>query len=158
MKYDPFFRYRLPLGGNYSTVQLKVFRHVDDKINEALKYDLSRRERAIIKGMKWANRFVDNEKNFIEIFSLYLLFLHEMTLNVDRKVQVDVARFAERETIKRAIPLLNQIFSNDDTGRFKLISTFCILLKNILNLSKTPLGFMNKEMVTSKKLYRRKRY
>ncbi len=126
LKHDLFAPYRSPLPPAPVTL-LKHFNEIEAAILKAEKKDLSKRERAIIRGLHWVIRFADKDDHFNIIFPFLVSLLHEMHRNKERIQQSIIADLALKTCFARAQENLSAIFRRDESGRWLLIGILPVL-------------------------------
>ncbi len=88
------------------------------------------RERAILAGLHWMVRYLEEEKHFRSVFSDYVLALHELTLFDKQRPWVGVVRDILRRSFVRAWPAREKIFAKSVAGKWDFISVIHLLYQH----------------------------
>lgn len=105
---------------------LTNYANAERLIIDKLKLNLSKKERAILRGLYWLIGFADSDDNFNRIFSNFLLLLHELGFSKERAFQKQIVTSIMETSLARGAKNLSKIFSDDDQWDF--ISIFPIIL------------------------------
>ncbi len=101
---------------------------------DALRVSFSRstdaKERAILAGLHWMVRYLEEEKHFRSVFSDYMLALHELTLFEKQRPWVEVVRAILRRSFVRAWPAREKIFSKSVAGKWDFVSMIYLLYQH----------------------------
>ncbi len=128
-KIDPFSAYKdeSSFSKSLETTLLLNYAPEEKLIIEKLKLELSPRERSIIAGIHWLVRFADKEENLEQIFSYFILFLHEMMASDKREHQREVAQIILKKTLAIGQKKLSSFYKKDESGRWEFIGILPIL-------------------------------
>lgn len=127
-KFDPYIAYHSLSKSPPKEKTLNYFQPVDDLIKNKLTENISSREKAIIEGLRFVVRMVDDEKKFDFIFPSFILLVYEMIQSHGRIHQKEVAELTLRMSLARAQNRLNKIFPlNSEERKWQLIGMFHIL-------------------------------
>ena len=107
----------------------KFNREVRNKILEELKKKQSAHRRAILKGLLWTTRYIDEGDPFDHIFSEYVTMLYEMTHNKKDGFIKKVSERLIKNAFVRVRPRLKQIYDNSLDSNWDFISTLPILYR-----------------------------
>src|SRR6266536_2950486 len=88
-KVDPFSAYKnfikKPL--SIKPKKLEYYGEEEQLIRSTFKLDLSKREKSILAGLHWIITFIDEDKNFDEVFPDFMLLMQTLSISNDRKHQ-----------------------------------------------------------------------
>lgn len=108
--------------------QLTSERIVAD-IRAALAQSDDPQERAVLKALIWLQRFADNEANFEEIFTEYIVLLNELTTRETLPAIAPLAEAMLRLTFQRGRDRLSDIFDKDESSKLDFLSVYYMLFK-----------------------------
>ncbi len=122
-KYDPFSEYKAfikkPL--HIKPKQLKHYAEEEQLIRAKLKLQLSERERSILAGIHWIISLADDDKNFDNFFSDFMLLLNNLSRSEDRIHQGEVVSLVAKHSLARAEKKLSELFKKDEESRWHFI-------------------------------------
>lgn len=88
------------------------------------------KERAILAGLHWMVRYLEEERHFRSVFSDYVLALHELTLFEKQRPWVEVVRGILRRSFARAWPAREKIFAKSVAGKWDFVSMIYLLYQH----------------------------
>lgn len=126
---DPFLAYRHWTSYSLSikAVDLENNQNVEKLIREKQALNLTKKEVSILSGLHWLLGFIDDDKNFDDVFSDIIILFYELTRSEQRLIQNSVAKIVLKQSLERAIPKLEQLFPNTEEGRWDFIGILPII-------------------------------
>ncbi|TQV88715.1 DUF6895 family protein [Aliikangiella coralliicola] len=108
-------------------IQLNHNQNIEKRIRDALSHDLPHKEAAILSGLHWLLQFIDQDTNFNDVFSDFIILAHELSRTDIRSHQAEIAGQLLKQSLQRGQEHLDLLFPDDEEGRWDFIGLLPII-------------------------------